>query len=50
MSEYGHVGDYDVFVSGKLLTTFYDITLGEVIELVSYFPYYSDDIDVVLRV
>lgn len=50
MSEYVHIGDYDVFLCGKLFTTFYDITLGEVIELVSYFPCDSEDIDVVLRV
>ncbi len=50
MSEYGHIGDYDVFVSGKCLTTFYHITLGEVLELVSYFPCDADDVDVLLRV
>lgn len=50
MREYGHIGDYEVFVCGKWLTTFYHITLGEVLELVSDFPYDSDDIDVILRV
>ncbi len=50
MSEYGHVGDYDVFVSGKWLTTFYSITLDKALELVSYFPYADDDIDVILKV
>lgn len=49
MHEYAHIGDYDVFVSGKWLTTFYDITLGKALELVSYFPFDSDDVDVVLR-
>lgn len=50
MSEYGHIGDYDVFVFGKWLTTFYDITFGDALELVSYFPCDSEDIDVILRV
>lgn len=50
MIERGHIGDYDIFVCGKLLTTFYHITLGEALELVSYFPYDSDDVDVLLRV
>ncbi len=50
MSEYGHIGDYDVFVSGKWLTTFYSITLSKALELVSYFPYGADEIDVVLKV
>ncbi len=50
MSEYGHIGDYDIFACGKWLTTFYDITLGDALELVSYFPYADDDIDVILKV
>ncbi len=50
MSEYGHIGDYDVFVCGKWLTTFYDITLGEVLDLVTDFPFDADDIDVILKV
>lgn len=50
MSEHGHIGDYDIFVCGKWLTTFYHITLGEALELASYFPCDSEDIDVLLRV
>lgn len=50
MNEYGHVGDYDIFVSGKWLTTFYSITFGKALELVSYFPFDSYDIDVILKV
>lgn len=50
MCEYGHVGNYDVFVCGKWLTTFYSVTLGDALELVSYFPYADDDIDVILKV
>lgn len=50
MSEYGHIGDYDIFVCGKWLTTFYHITFGEALELASYIPFGSDDIDVILKV
>ncbi len=50
MSEYGHIGDYDIFVCGKWLATFYSITFGKALELVSYFPCDADDIDVILKV
>ncbi len=50
MSEYGHIGDYDVFVSGKWLTTFYSVTFDKALELVSYFPFDANDVDVILRV
>ncbi len=50
MCEYGHNGDYDVFVCGHWLTRFYRITLGEALELVADFPFDANDIDVILKV
>lgn len=47
MFNLGLIGDFDVFVRGERLTTFYHVTYGRVLDLVSDF--FGDDGDVEIR-
>ncbi len=50
MFEYDFDGDFDIFVRGERLTTFYNVTYGRVLDLLSDFPGDASDFNICLRV
>ncbi len=50
MFESDFIGDFDIFVRGEWLTTFYDVSYGRLLDLIEGFPCDAGDIDVRPRV
>lgn len=46
MFDCGFIGDFDIFVRGEWLTTFYHVTYARVLDLVSDFPCDAGDIEI----
>lgn len=46
MFERDFIGNFDISVRGEYLTTFYHVTYGRVLDLVSDFPCDADDIEI----